>query len=218
MVRKIALTSTGPLSGKSTLARHLEKEYGFIRADHSLTVVTAFVENWNDPLPYSSQTSVEQVYQEKEQWRELLQQFSYTAGFNDPTHARDWMIKTLARSGCTVTQARCPGARPSVCPDRDVVFDNFRGEVQAEALRGLGFELVQIRIQEWTRQERAAKMGVDYNKVLANAGAAPELEGGIERPDIFLNGDQPVEVLGRILVHRPAELGGYIIFGSQIRG
>lgn len=206
MPRKFALTSTGPMSGKSTLARHLESEYGFMRADHSRTLVAAFVEDWNDSKPLSGPITVEEVYRDKETWRPLLQEFGYLIGFNAPEKARYWMERTLHDWY----------REKSIGRERDVVFDSFRGETQAEVMRGLGFELVQIEISDTARCIRAGLLGKNCKDVLNAMRARPELEHGIARPDIILNGELPVDVLGKILMHRREDFGDLQIFGSHI--
>jgi len=177
MTHKFALTSSGPLSGKSTLARHLRDAYGFILADHSRSLVTAFVESWNSVLPVSERIAVDQVYQEKEVWRGRLQQFGYQTGFNDNTGAQLWVFITLKEW----------------LPDqkRDVVFDSLRGETQANVLHWLGFEVVQIEISEYERCARAAKLNLSCTGISQSMAAHPELELGVRHPDIRLDGSLP---------------------------
>src|SRR5260221_11009250 len=96
-MHKIALTSRSPLSGKTTLARFLESEYGFVYAGHSLALLHDFVANWNNPISDPSEMiSVEQVYREKEQWRPQLQTYGYQVGYNDPGKSPHWINRTLA--------------------------------------------------------------------------------------------------------------------------
>ncbi len=189
MTHKFALTSSGPLSGKSTLARHLRDAYGFILADHSRSLVTAFVESWNSVLPVSERITMDQVYQEKEVWRGRLQQFGYQTGFNDNTGAQLWVFITLKEW----------------LPDqkRDVVFDSLRGETQANVLRWLGFEVVQIEIGEAERLNRAGGLGPAWEDIKRSMVAAPELELGIRNPDIHLNGKLTTETQAKILLGIP---------------
>ena len=186
-MHKIAITSNGPLSGKSTLAKHLESEYGFTRADHSRSLVQDFVENWNNPLPYNARITVEQVYTDKESWRPLLQQFGHSAGYNIGVGARDFIAKTIKRSEWA---------------GGDLVYEPFRGEEQANVLRSMGFTLVQLDIDMAERMYRAMMAGVNFGKLLEAMVAHPELELGICNPDITLNGAFPVDKLARILLHK----------------
>ena len=203
MVRKFALTSSGPLSGKTTLAKHLEIEYGFIRADHSRSLVKSFVADWNSSLPLlSGPITVEEVYRDKEQWRPLLQEWGYISGFNDPGSAVRWVRYTLSEWA----QQRY----------RDVVFDSLRGEGQASVLREMGFEVVQIEIGEDERLKRAGGLGKTWEDIKRSMAAAPELELGVRHPDIRLNGELTTYQQARILVHLPEGARCYQIFGSQL--
>lgn len=198
--RKIAISSTGPYSGKTTLAKYLEKEYGFVRADHSRTIIEDFIGHWNaQPEHFQEQLTVDQVYANKEYFRQGLQEHSLRVGVSSPEKAEYWTRQTLIRAGCSITQARCPGSTPLVCPDKDVVFEPFRGEVQADVMRRLGFTLAQLDIPAWVRRHRARLLGKDYDQIEASMQAHPELEGGIERPDVCLDGVRPTAVLARAL-------------------
>lgn len=202
MKYKIALTSTGPLSGKSTLAKHLESEYGLYRADHSRTLVREFVLAAASGAMCCPGLTVEKVYEEKEKWRQALQTFGYEIGFNDPKKTKYWAEKTI-----TAWTGEGPG----------IVFDSFRGEVQAQALRALGFVIVQIEIDEDERRRRAEGMGRGYEAIWKSMQAEPELELGIAQPDITLNGALPTDVQARILLDRPEVTNGYRLFGSTIK-
>jgi hypothetical protein len=204
MTRKYALVSTGPLSGKSTLAKHLEREYGFIRADHSRSLVEAFVAQWNAQEADGLRAiTVDEVYRDKEKWRPSLQEFGYTSGFNDPLKAVRWAKYTLREW----LQYK---------PERNVVFDSLRGEGQAQVMRDLGFQIVQLEIDDETRCERARMRGFECRPLLTAMDLHPELERGIKHPDIVLNASLPVEVLGKILVQVPEGAHGIQIFSSYV--
>src|SRR5260221_4454582 len=188
-MHKIALTSSSPLSGKTTLAKYLEQNYKFIRADHSRTLVASFVDNWNNPISDPSEMiSVEKVYREKEIWRPQLQAYGYQVGYNDPERAKYWVRRTLSEWSVLY------GGK------QDVVFDSFRGELQAGILRSAGFMLVQLEIDEAERMYRARAGGVDYERMLQAMAMHPELEGGIAKPDLTLNGGEPVNLLAWALL------------------
>jgi hypothetical protein len=197
MTWKLALCSTGPMSGKSTLAKYLEANYGFIRADHSRTLVEDYAK-WLAPL------TADEVYANKELYRRALQQHGYDAGFNDGSRMVYWVKRTLSEW-------------LSFKPQRNVVFDSFRGEVQAQVMRDMGFEIVQLSISEDARQVRADELGRDYEQIVISMFKRPELELGVKNPDITLNAELPVEVLAKVLIDRPEHTQGYRIFGSDIR-
>jgi hypothetical protein len=192
---RFALTSTGPLSGKSTLARYLRDEYGFHLANHSYTLVAAFVDTWNSVLPHNTRLphvgriTVEQVYMEKESWRAQIQTYGYQVGYNDPGRAGLWIVRTLNKWDWKSS----------------VVFDSFRGEVQAQVLHGLGFELVQIEIGEGARKQRAINVGVDYGAIISSMIRRPDIELGILEPDTVLKGEWQTEVQARVLLHKDAD-------------
>jgi len=202
-LRKFALTSTGPISGKSTLAKYLEREHNFIRADHSHTLVSHYVDRWN-VVHDRNPISMAQFYAYKDKYRPDLQEYGYKIGFNDTDLSSYWMTKTLSawlESG----------------QSRDVVFDSFRGELQAQVLRDMGFELVQLSIPTNVRMDRAWQLGMDFEQIRSAMSAHPELELGIANPDVRLRGDLPVEEQARILLHRPqGRRLGVSIFGSEI--
>ena len=185
--RRIAITSTGPLSGKSTLAKYLVREFGFIRADHSRSLVEDFVRDYNAYNPnVSSNLTVEDVYADKECWRPQLQAFGYRMGYNDEYGARKFIERTLDRAGAT--------------PDTDVVYDPFRGELQGSVLKSMGFVLVQLHIPEDLRRERAASLGMPYDKIIESMDRHPKLERGIKEPDVWLMANMPVPKIAQVLI------------------
>lgn len=186
MVTKLAITSTGPMSGKTTLAKYLEEKYGFLRVDHSRTVAENYA--WYHNL-YTDEPplTVEAIYADKERYRPALQAFSLTHGFSSPSYAGDWTDETLKpwyESG----------------ESRDVVFEPFRGEVQAEEMRIRGFFIVQLDINEAVRFHRAKQLGRDYAKMMDSVAAHEELELGIANPDLQVSASLPVDQLAKIVL------------------
>lgn len=182
MKYKIALTSSGPLSGKSTLAKYLENEHGFYIVDHSSTLVKSYVEAWNQTFSEMGlPITVEDVYRNKEVHRQALQEHGDNIGFNG-RRMFEWVGTTVGDGG-----------------GRNIVFDSFRGEAQAQVLRDLGFMLVQLKITEDVRRERAETMGKDYDKIVESMNKRPDLELGIEHPHLTLDGTLPPEVQTKIL-------------------
>ena len=197
---KFALTSTGVLSGKSTLANYLEASHGFIKAEFSRALAEMFVEHWNAPMPHETgiglRLTVEQLYAEKDTYRPLLQQFGDWIGYNDPTRAEQWVLRALNGVGWLDAKV-------------GVIFDSFRGEKQAQVLRDLGFTLVQLEISETERKYRAGLMGKDYFAILAAMEARPDLELGIHNPDIRLDGSMPTHIQVQILLQAGKTYGPY---------
>jgi hypothetical protein len=182
----IALTSTGPMSGKSTLAKHLEHHMHFLRADHSQTLLEEFVWNENalnglEVMPFLEMhpLTVQQVLANKEAYRIQLQRFGYTVGFNDPVRSGTWTDRTLA------------GWYQD--PWRDVVYEPVRGDDQAAALRKRGFLIVQLEIPEVLREARAHLRGRDYHRMVLAMHEHPELECGVTKPDVRIDGTQPLD-------------------------
>ncbi len=184
VARKLAISSTGPLSGKSTLAKHLEKEYGFVRVNHALTLVEDFVETYN--IGAVAKITVEDVYADKECWRPMLQAHGYWAGFHNPELAGMWVMRTLA-----------PWLSDQ---SRDVVFEPIRSEEQAEVLRDMGFTLVQLDIPGVERCKRARALGLDCDQIQASVDLHPELERGIAKPVITILFSLPVDTLARMVL------------------
>lgn len=180
---RIALVASGPLSGKSTLARYLAEEHGYVLACHVCTLVGAFVKYANEGN--SDQITSSEVFEKKEQYRQALQDFSLQVGFSDPSSAGHWTELTLA-------EWHEDESRP-------VVFDSFRGEVQGDYMQRIGFVRVQLHISEDERKRRAAAMGKDYGDVLAAVQHHPELEKGILRPDVVLSGELPTVLQAQVL-------------------
>ena len=194
-MKRIALSSTGPLSGKTTLARYLHEKHGYIWANHSQTLVELYVEDWNKDKN-KSQLTVESVLANKEYWRPSLQDFGNRWGFNTRYDAaRGYMEYTLSLVGALDT-------------DQPVIYEPFRGELQGQVLRDLGFFLVQIHIPEDVRQGRARGLRVDYSLVKASMDKAPELELGIRHPHMLLNGTLTTDMMARILVNLPETMEG----------
>lgn len=199
MAYKIAVTSNGPLSGKTTLAEYFRDHYGFQVVSHSLTVVTAYVEDYNkrnaEPI------TVARVYQDKEAHRQALQSFGDRSGFNVQENALYWIEKTLGQWD----------------GKSDLYYDPFRGEIQAQIMREKGFTLVQIEIPEDVRILRARKKGVDYLQILRSMEARPDLEKGIRQPDITLDGTWPTHRQAHLILSVPPRAHYEVsIFGQNV--
>lgn len=173
---KIGLTSNGPLTGKTTFARYLQEHQGFILASHTMTLMESFVAFQN--AVRDEQITVEDVLREKETYREALQDYGFNVGFNDPGLAAYWIDRTVMLSGWTPESGK------------SIVFDSFRGEIQAHYARNTGWVIVQLVIPEPLREARAMSMGKRYADIKAAMDKEPALEKGISSPDVILVADQ----------------------------
>lgn len=191
MVFKIAVTSTGPSSGKTSLAKEIEKTYGFMRVDHSLTIAEDFIWYYNRHIRKwgEDELTINKLHANKEYWRPYLQEYSLREGVSSPELAGHWTDQTLI-----------PWYRTH--QTKHVVFEPFRGEIQAEEMRKRGFLLVQLRISEDVRMQR---LGKTYYDAVKSMRQHPELECGINKPDIELDGSMPVGKLARIAVRLAQE-------------
>ncbi len=175
--------SAPPLAGKSTLARHLRDHYGYVLADHSLTLIRSYATEYG--------LSIDEVYQNKEYHRLGLQEHGYQIGFNDASRAGRWLERTLNVSGWRETPL-----------GTGIVFDSIRGPVQEEYARDRGFIIVNLFLTEGGRMLRAQTMGSDYRVIKRAMERHPELESGSEHPDIMLFGHATVEDLAMELSRR----------------
>lgn len=180
---KIALTSNGPLSGKTTLARYLEYKHGFAIAKHSMTLLEDYVD-WLRFATGDKDYTVQTLIQRKEIHRKALQEHGSEIGFDSPSMADVWIGRTLKKVGSA----------------EHIVFDSFRGEEQAKVLRDIGFILVQIEIDEEERKKRAERMGKDYDLIYEAMEKRPDLEKGIQNPDIHLVGTLMVQEQAGIIL------------------
>lgn len=190
---KIALVSTGPLSGKSTLAEYLKAHCNFQIACHVCTLVNSYVEQENNArlqqsirvgtqqfIPGSAAMSLpllsaSDVFANKEHFRQALQDHALAVGFHDPKMTGYWIERTLAR---TLVQQ-----------GQGVVFDPIRGSVQAKYLHDAGWTIVQLQISENERARRAAAMGKDYDQIWQAMQRHPDIEGGVDFADLVLDSE-----------------------------
>ncbi len=202
---KLAISSSGPLSGKTTLAKYLQTEYNFIRADHSQTLVEVFVFDWNLKLMTEDpqRITVANVYANKDEFRPMLQKFGDDQGYNSGVGMERFIKRTLQE-----------WLRHK--PELDVVYDSIRSEGQAKVLKDMGFTLVQLEISEDLRRQRAAERGMDYDKIKAAMDARPDLERGIARPDVTLVDQTDLEVMSKVLMMKPWQDGYIGIFGNKV--
>ncbi len=172
----LALTAP-PLSGKTTLARYLEHHYGFVFADHSLTLVREYVA-WHNSMGW--RLSTKEVYDNKEAYRKSLQEFGYQIGFNGEHQSVWWAEKTLSE------WRKYPVGT-------SIVFDSVRDVYLADYLSDLGFKLVRIVIGGALRRQRAESLGRDYADIEQSVLARSDLERASFPVDITLFGHLPLE-------------------------
>jgi hypothetical protein len=176
----IALTGA-PCSGKTTVARELEKRgYLFIDFCDIIKQIAAEVLT-NAGVP----TTVELVRANKDHYREFLQALSEQIGFNtNPAY----VYRALSEYGF------------SGCAHKYAVFDNVRTPEQFAVLKGLGFHLIRIWASESTRSARAwEKYGTEPENFL-NQGSHPIEKGFGLDPEIEIDGSMPPALLVSWLV------------------
>lgn len=182
-MQRIALVSTGPLSGKTTLAHYLQQHEHFIIACHICTLVESFVEKENSTnYPYHEFT-MRDVFSNKEFYRPALQDHALAVGFHDEDMLGYWIERTIAKA--TQTQDSSTLLRT-----QGLVFDPIRGAAQAQYLRDTGWTIVQLQISENERARRAEAMGKDYESIVQAMQRHPDIERGINFADIVLDGEK----------------------------
>lgn len=219
---RIALSSTGPLSGKSSLAAALHNLYGYHIADHSRTIAQDMVDDLRAGHDNYDHLTIQEVYANKEKWRPALQYHaSEVMLLNTPGGAMFWTLYTLQQVTAAASAALCLVGRSSnITLDTDVpiVYDPFRGEAQAEVMRKLGFTIVQLHIPEEVRMERA---GDRYQAIADSMNSTLVAERGICDPDIILHATVPPHILASALMgvlqaEHPANIGPIVIDVSQV--
>jgi chloramphenicol 3-O-phosphotransferase len=171
----IALTGA-PCSGKTTVARELEKRgYLFIDFCDLIKQIAA------DVLTHAGvPTTVEMIRSNKDHYREFLQVLGEQIGFNDNPA---YVYRALSEYGF------------SGCAHKYAVFDNVRTPEQFAVLQGLGFHLVRIWVPTETRAERAwSKYGTEPEDFL-NQGMHPIEKGTGLEPEIEIDGTMSPAVL-----------------------
>lgn len=183
---KIALSSNGPLSGKTTLARYLQAHYHFAIACHVCTLVESFVEYENNANYPLHELNVHEVFENKEFYRQALQNHALRVGFHDDAMLGYWIDRTIAKGMAQLDSSTL------LRGDYNIVFDPIRGEKQAQYLHDAGWTIVQLQISEEERERRAVSMGKDYRVIVAAMQKHPDIENGIHFVDVEVDGERLV--------------------------
>lgn len=142
----IALNSLGPYVGKTTVARLLQRDYSYVWANHSQTIITDFVTEWNQKNP-NLQTTVEKVQRHKAVWRKDLQEYGKTRTsadrFEQTCESLSAWLDIL-----TSTNRKAP-----------CVFDPVRTDHECGFLRGQGFTIVRLVLDRDEQTRRALEKG-----------------------------------------------------------
>lgn len=194
-IKRIALVSTGPLSGKTTLANYLQARYRFGIACHICTLVESFVEYENNTKYPYHELSVPEVFANKEFYRAALQDHALRVGFHSDDMLAYWIERTIAKARAQFDSSTL------LSNDYGMVFDPIRGEKQAKYLHDSGWTIVQLQISENERARRAGEMGKSYEMIWDAMQRHPDIEGGVEFADLVLESEHmTVEMSARIIM------------------
>lgn len=177
MAKRIALAGK-PLSGKTTLARLMGTKYGYRHASMSDLIV--------DEYARFSGLPKDEIYKNKETYRQNLQLVGDGLGFQDPDRILKLMHRVLYLAGAWEH------------PNDPVVLESIRGEVQASAARAFGFIVVELWIDEQEQQKRVGSLE-DYHSLLSASLARPDIESGVKSASIRLTQALPIEDMATLL-------------------
>lgn len=169
-------------AGKSTVARYLSGNAGYIHASVSGYLMHALAEL------HAIDVSV--VQQNKEVYRPSLQDLGDYYGLNDPDRSIDVLIRVLDFYGALAQ------------PMHPVVLEAIRGEVQAKAAQGLGFTIVHLQISEEEQENRAPDI-VSLAQMRAAALARPDLESGYPDAPVVLNASLSTDRIAQFIMTLP---------------
>lgn len=189
MAKRIALAGR-PLAGKTTLAKLLKERYGYHHASMSNVIIAELVNRLNARSEY--QYSGEDIYHDKEIWRQDLQVIGDDLGFQDPERIISVMRKVLMLSGALDH------------PEDPVVLEAIRGDMQASAARALGFVVVELWVDSETQFIRSATrygpLGEEgYHTLRQSMEDRPDIESGIKSASIRITPELSLENQAHLL-------------------
>lgn len=109
-------------SGKTTIARYMAEEHGWLHIDYTGLLKSWLVEAVNDCREQRDFT-LEELVESKEKYRHLLQQWGELVGFDNGNGVEESLIPMLNE------------------PKRHIIFDNVRFQAQFDILDDYGFVL-----------------------------------------------------------------------------
>lgn len=189
MANRIALAGK-PLAGKTTLAKLLRDKYGYRHASMSNLIIAELVDRLNDHSEY--QYCGEDIYHDKEVWRQDLQAVGDDMGFQDPEKIIDIMKRALMLAGALDH------------PEEPVVLEALRGDMQASAARALGFIVVELWVDSQTQFVRSANE-YGYWKTRQAMEDRPDIERGVETASIRITPELSLENQAHLLHLLPEE-------------
>ena len=169
------------LSGKSTVARLLTEQHGFIWANYTdfgkSIMARALATILGRSVPLS------EVIARKNEWREFIIAGLRVYGF-DQGNGVEALIEQLA-----------------VTPDTQLVFDNVRYLSQYQKLQPYGFRLVRLEISDNEQEARARRAGMPLDKLRALRSETSERPLPHQRGEIviYVDGHSPEDIVGSIL-------------------
>lgn len=149
------------------MARTLRDKYGFILADHSLSIVAGYLAQVED-----NEMTTKEVYENKSAHRQALQAYGANLTYKEKVRLIKRTLKEWNRHK----------------PYRPVVFDNVRTIEEAEILSDLGFAVVRLLLSQEEQLQRAIAVGIpveEFRLILAH----PVEQGAELLPEVVLNVD-----------------------------
>lgn len=164
-------------SGKSTIARLLDEEHGFLWAnytDYGKTIMARALS-----AMFGRHVSQAEVIRRKNELRPFLIEGLRVYGFDEGNGVDD-MLKMLDLS-----------------PETEVIFDNVRYLAQYEKLKPYGFRLVRLVISDEEQERRAADAGMHYDELVRLRDEPSEQPVPVQHGEIALycDGRTPQNIL-----------------------
>ncbi len=168
-------------SGKSTVARLLDEQHGYLWANYTDYGKTLAARALTALL--GREVTQGEVIRRKNELRPFIIEALRVYGF-DEGNGIDTLLKQL-----------------DIVPDMPIAFDNVRYDRQYKKLRPYGFRLVRLVISDAEQERRAAKAGMPREKLLALRQEPSEqpLPYYVDEVFVPVDGKTPTEVVAEVL-------------------